>query len=98
MIIKENFLSLGKFRIKIGNKIRFEDSWLGNQLLKTQYPTLFNSVHKKQAKVTDISGSVPSNVEFRRALVVNKPLEWNHQVARMVVNINLQQGNDSLVW
>jgi hypothetical protein len=40
-----------------------------------QYPTLFNIVHKKQAKVVDVLSSITINVEFiRRALVGNKLL------------------------
>ena len=68
----------------------------GNLPLETQYPTLFNIVHKKQAKVADVLSSVTLNVEFRRALVGNKLLEWDHLVTRMA-NIILQQGNDVFV-
>ena len=70
---------------------------VGNQPLKSQYPTLFNIVRKKQAKVTDVLSSVSLEVEFRRTLVGNKLLEWNHLVARMA-NINQQHGIDSFVW
>jgi hypothetical protein len=36
------------------------------------------------------------NLEYI-ALVENKLLEWNHQLAR-VTNFNLQQGDDVFVW
>jgi hypothetical protein len=58
---------------------------------------LFNIVSKKQAKLADVLCSIPLNVEFRRALVRNKLLEWNHLVAIMA-NVNLQQGNGIFVW
>ena len=55
MSVKETFMSLGTFRLKGCNHFRFsEDTWLGKQLLKSQYPTLFNIVSRKQAKVVDI--------------------------------------------
>jgi hypothetical protein len=50
----------------------FLDIWLGNPPLKTQHPTLFNIVHRKQAKVAEVLSSTPLNVSFRKALVGNK--------------------------
>jgi hypothetical protein len=83
MSVKETFISLGTFRLKGGNQFRFwEDTWLGKQPLQSQYTTLFNIVHRKQAKVVDILSSVPLHVEFRRALVENKLLEMEPLVAR----------------
>ena len=84
MGVKDTFLSLGNFRLHNGNQIRFwVDIWLGYQPLKFQYyPTLFNIVRRKHAKVAVVLGWTPLNVEFRRALLRNKLLEWNHLVAR----------------
>jgi len=37
--VKEDFLNLGRFELKAGVQTRFwEDTWLGNQTLKSQYP------------------------------------------------------------
>ena len=73
MGVKESFLSLGFSRLKDGNQIWFwEDTWLGNHPLKTQYPTLYNIARRKQAKVAEVLSTAPLNVSFRRALVGNK--------------------------
>ena len=46
MGVKDKFLSLGCFSLKDGSQIRFwEDIWLGNHTLKSQFPSLFNIVH-----------------------------------------------------
>ena len=46
MGVNDNFLSLGRFLLKDGSQIRFwEDIWLGNHTLKSQFPSLFNIVH-----------------------------------------------------
>ena len=70
---------------------------MGSQVLKIQYPNLFNIVRKKQATVADVLNSTPLNVSFKRALVVNKLLEWQSLVAR-VVFINLNEGRDIFIW
>jgi hypothetical protein len=48
---------------------------------------LFNIAHWKQAKLADVLSMIPLNVEFRRVLVGNKLLEWNHLAARVANNM-----------
>ena len=66
--VKPEFLRWGKFKLGSGSLIRFwEDTWLGNELLKKQYPVLYNIVRKKSPLVSSILSSIPLNVSFRRS-------------------------------
>ena len=48
MEIKSQFLNLGSFILKNGTQVSiWEDTWLGDQPLKYQYPSVFNIVRKK---------------------------------------------------
>jgi hypothetical protein len=65
MKVKDTFLNLGTFILKNGTRIRFwDDRWLGNQPLMTQYPSLYNIVRKKSATVASVFETVPLNVSF----------------------------------
>jgi hypothetical protein len=98
MRVKGQFLKLGVFRLGEGTQIRFlEDTWLGRVPLKLQYPTLYNIVWHKQATIASILSTTLLNVSFRRALVGNKLLEWQHLVAR-IANIQLQVRRDILFY
>jgi hypothetical protein len=51
MNIKDQFLSMGNFKLQDGKQIRFwEDKWLGDNTLKEQYPNLYNIVRKKSVQ------------------------------------------------
>ena len=90
MHVKPEFLRWGKFKLGNGSLIRFwEDTWLGNEPLKNQYPALYNIVRKKSALVSSVLSSIPLNVSFRRSLVANNLLSWHLLVAR-VMDIQLQ--------
>ncbi|WVZ96321.1 hypothetical protein U9M48_041976 [Paspalum notatum var. saurae] len=96
--VKDLFLSLGRFKLVIGNQLRcWEDKWLGNHAFKHVYPNLFNIVRKKHATVADVFRSSPLNISFRRALVGNKLQEWHNLVANLMF-VNLEEGNDTFVW
>ena len=70
MGVKDQFFSLGKFKLGDGSQIRFwEDTWLGRHRLKMEYPNLFNIVRQKEATVAHTLSTVPLNVSFRRALI-----------------------------
>ncbi|WVZ83882.1 LOW QUALITY PROTEIN: hypothetical protein U9M48_030978 [Paspalum notatum var. saurae] len=85
---------LGSFVLKNGSQIRFwEDTWLGNQPLKHQYPSLFN-IH---ATVAETLSSSPLNVSLRRALTGNKLIEWHNLVLR-TMRIRLTEGADMFKW
>jgi hypothetical protein len=52
MSIKDQFLSLGSFKLQDGKHIRFwEDKWLGANALRDDYPNLYNIVRRKNATV-----------------------------------------------
>ena len=93
------FLRWGKYKLGNGSHIRFwEDSWLDNESLKNQYPTLYNIARKKSALVSHVlSSTTPLNIYFRRSLVANNLLLWHQLVAR-VMDIQLQDQSDTFVW
>ncbi|WVZ62616.1 hypothetical protein U9M48_012344, partial [Paspalum notatum var. saurae] len=98
MGVKEQFLTLGKFKLGSGNQVRFwEDKWLGNHKLSLQYPNLFNIVRHKHATVAEVLNATSLNVSCRSSLEGIKPREWNHLVAR-VSAVNTGEGLDCFVW
>ncbi|WVZ90605.1 hypothetical protein U9M48_036890 [Paspalum notatum var. saurae] len=83
MEIKSQFLNLGSFILKNGTQVSFwEDTWLGDQPLNYQFPSLFNIVRKKMQL---------------RALTENKLTEWHNLVIRSA-NVSLIEGNDMFRW
>ena len=98
MGVKDKFLSLGRFSLKDGSQIRFwEDIWLGNRTLKSQFPSLFNIVRRRHATVAEVFSTTPLNISFRRALVGDKLHDWL-RIVDMLLNINLQEGRDTFIW
>jgi hypothetical protein len=70
MRVKEEFLVRGSFILGDGASIKFwEDTWLGDRPLVSQYPSLYNIVRHKDQTVAHSFASVPINIEFRRSLV-----------------------------
>ena len=69
----------------------------GKPMLKSQYPSFFNIVHKRYTTVAEVFRSTPLNVSFQRALVGDKLHDWHRLVARML-NIHLQEGRDTFRW
>jgi hypothetical protein len=52
-----------------GSQTRFlEDAWLDNSPFKSQYPSLYKTVHKKSTTVATILRLNPLNVAFLRSL------------------------------
>ena len=52
MMVKREFLSLGKFDLGDGSQVRFwEDSWIRPRPLKSLFPVLYNIVRKKNASI-----------------------------------------------
>ena len=65
MKIKDLFIRFGSFQVKNGIQTRFwEDIWLGESPLKSQYPTLYNVVRRKNGTVA-ILGSTALHITFR---------------------------------
>jgi hypothetical protein len=55
--------SLGSFSIKDGSEIRlWEDKWLGNAILREQYPALYSIVHHKGDTIAKVMETSPPNV------------------------------------
>ena len=84
MKVKDDFFLRGSFQVGDGQSVRFwEDIWLGNEPLATQYLSLFNIVRHKNVLVADVLANTPPlNIEFRRALTRNKWAAWLHLVLR----------------
>jgi hypothetical protein len=73
MRVKEEFFSRGHFKIGNGHSTRFwEDTWLGDAPLTSQYPDSYSIVHRKQVLVANVMFQYPLNITFRRALTGNK--------------------------
>jgi len=95
MSVKDQFLNLGCFNLQAGTQIRFwEDIWLGNQPLKSQYPSPYNIVLKRYATVAEMFSSRPLNISSRRSLIGDKLTDWYNLVARLL-NVDLQEGRDT---
>jgi len=85
------FRTLGK---KLDSGI---DIWLGDQIFKFQFPSLFNIVCKRHATVAEVFSTSPLNISFRRALVGDKLHGWLRLVNKLL-NVNLQEGWDTFTW
>jgi hypothetical protein len=67
---KNEALSKGSFDIKYGTNVMFwDDTWIRDKPLKTQYPNLYNIARDPHATVSKIMVTRPLNISFRRALV-----------------------------
>jgi hypothetical protein len=79
MKVKGELFSIGKFEVGSGEGVRFwEDRWLGEQTLASQYPQLYNIVHRKHDTVATVMSSTPLNIGFQRRLIGNKWDKWVH--------------------
>jgi hypothetical protein len=98
MRTKAAFFHRTKFIIGNGNSTRFwEDTWLGETPLATQYPSLYNIVQHKEAYVATMLQSNPLNIQFRRSLVGARWEAWLHLVRRLM-DVNLSDESDSIHW
>jgi hypothetical protein len=94
MNIKELILSCGSFKIRDGTQIRFcEDTWVGNNPFKYQFPTIFNITHDPHATVASVMSDEHYNISFRRALVNDKLREWLELIGK-INDVTIYQGRD----
>jgi hypothetical protein len=94
MNIKDEFLSLGSFKLQDGKQIRFwEDKWLGAHALRDEYPNSYNIARRRNAIVTNIFRSRALNISFRRSLVAENLHSWNQLVLRLA-HIHLRECAD----
>ena len=55
MKVKDEFIDRGSFHIGNGEKTHFwEDTWLGDKPLDSQYPSLYNIVRGKEVTVASV--------------------------------------------
>jgi len=95
---KDTFLHLGRFNIKDGSQTRFWlDTWLGNKPLKEKFPSLFNTVRRKQDSIATVLSTPILNISFRRNLVGTNLTNWNRIVASLQ-HLNLSLERDVFVW
>ncbi len=74
--------------------LRFwEDEWLGNSILKEQYPCLYNIVRHKKATVAQIFENNPLSFSWRRDLIGSKLAAWNNLLPR-ITGFQLTQEQD----
>jgi hypothetical protein len=98
MKVKDNFFSRGSFKISSREGVRFwEDIWLDEQTLASQYPHLYYIVHRKYDTVATVMSSTPINIGFRRQLTGNKWNQWIH-ICQRLMEINLNEEQDKFVW
>jgi hypothetical protein len=75
----------------------WEDPWLGESPLASQYPSLFNIVRTKEVTIADVFSQVPLIIRFHRALTWHK---WNSWVSlvRTLMRVHLNDEPDSFKW
>ena len=96
--MKDLFLSLRVFKVHSGDQTRFwEDLWLGNKILKDEYPELYRITRRKNVTVASVLNSRPLNVSFRRSYLGNKLTQWLQLVSK-VADVVLTNEKDAFVW
>jgi hypothetical protein len=94
MKIKGKFLNFGSFQLNNGSQIRlWEDKWIGNQVFKEQYPSLYNIVRRKSDTIEKVLSKVPLNVSFRRQLAGNNLTLW-YALVQMIMPVRLNTNKD----
>ena len=98
MNVKDSFFSKGKFVVGNGQATRFwEDSWIDDTPLATQYPTLYNVTRHKNVLVADVLANNAVHIEFRRNLTGNRWDAWLHMLQKLIT-IHLTNDEDKFVW
>jgi len=98
MRVKHDFLRFGSFLVKDGSQIRFwEDNWLGGTPLKDQFLSLYNIVRPKFNTISDVLGSSPPNLSWRRSLYGPILVAW-HELHARIEDIVLSQDKDEFFW
>jgi hypothetical protein len=98
MRVKDYFFQRGSFIVRDGKKTRFwEDTWIGDTHLATQYPNLYNIARTKHVLVTDVLSNVQLNIRFNRTLTGER---WNSWVTllRRLISVNLSDESDNFKW
>jgi hypothetical protein len=95
---KDTFFKYGSFRVGDGEGTRFwEDLWLGNAPLASQFPNLYAIVNHKNVTVANTITENGLNISFRRNLAGDKWLSWLDLVERLM-DIHLTDEKDTFIW
>jgi hypothetical protein len=98
MVGRDDFFDRGSFILGDGKYIWFwEDTWLGEAPLSSQYSALYNIVSHKHVRVADVLSNTPLNIGFRRVLREDKWESWLDLVQRLT-NVHLTDEPDSFKW
>jgi hypothetical protein len=95
---KETFFKFGSFCIGDGEGTYFwEDSWLGDGPLASQYPSLYAIVNYKNVTVANTIKEDDLNISFRRNLADDRWLAWLDLVERLM-DIHITDEKDTFIW
>jgi hypothetical protein len=95
---RDEFFEHGSFVLGDRMDTRFwEDVWLGDMPLSSQYPALYNIVRYKHVRVADVLSNIPLNIGFRRVLRDNNWESWLHMVQRLMM-VQLRDEPDQFHW
>jgi hypothetical protein len=84
-IRQQSFFEWGPFVLGDGKGTRFwEDTWLGETPLSSQYLALYNIVRHKHVRVADVLSNPPLNTGFRRVLRDDRWESWLNLVQRLM--------------
>jgi hypothetical protein len=95
---RDEFLERGAFILGDRKDIHFwEDTWLGETLLSSQYHALYNLVSHKHVRVADVLSSTRLNIGFRRVLQDDKWDSWLNLVQQLM-SVQLTNEPDRFKW
>ena len=98
MKAKELFFQFGTFSVRDGSQVRFwEDTWLGNNSLMVQYPSLYRIVRHKFVTIKQVLGQENPDISFRRDLLGTRLPAWNELLTRLD-DIQLSDEPDTFQW
>jgi hypothetical protein len=98
MGVKDDCFQRGSFALGDGNGTRFwEDAWLGESPLASQYSTLYNIIRTKNVLVADVLSQVPLNTRLNGHLIGDKWDAWIYLVLR-VMNVHLNNEPYNFKW
>ena len=98
MKAKEFFFQFGTFSVRDGSQVRFwEDTWLGNNSLMVQYPSLYQIVRHKFVTIKQVLGQENPDISFRMALLGHRLAVWNELLTRLE-DIQLSGEPDIFRW
>uniref|UniRef100_A0A452XBT8 Reverse transcriptase zinc-binding domain-containing protein n=1 Tax=Aegilops tauschii subsp. strangulata TaxID=200361 RepID=A0A452XBT8_AEGTS len=98
MKAKEFFFQFGTFSVRDGSQVRFwEDTWLGNNSLMVQYPSLYRIVRHKFVTIKQVFGQENPDISFHRDLLGTRLAAWNELLTRLE-DIQLSYEPDTFRW